>query len=101
MPTKYSQFQDAIIIYLIQHYEADFQQKVSLKILNSGIILKTFTYASYFVSCEQQWHSQAYPSALSDKGLHYSLCYNLSHVQFHYSSCEQAALSKPQTQVFF
>ena len=27
---------------LIQHFEADFLWKVSLKILNSGIILKTF-----------------------------------------------------------
>ena len=27
----------------IQHFEADFLWKVSLKILNSGIILKTFT----------------------------------------------------------
>ena len=30
-----------IIISLIQHFEADFLWKVSLKILNSGIILKT------------------------------------------------------------
>ena len=29
---------------LIQHFEADFLWKVSLKILNSGIILKTFTH---------------------------------------------------------
>ena len=35
---------DAIIICLIQHFEADFLWKVSLKILNSGIILKTFTH---------------------------------------------------------
>ena len=32
------------MIYLIQHFEADFLWKVSLKILNSGIILKTFTH---------------------------------------------------------
>ena len=32
------------MFYLIQHFEADFPQKVSLKMLNSGIILKTFTY---------------------------------------------------------
>ena len=31
------------MISLIQHFEADFLWKVSLKILNSGIILKTFT----------------------------------------------------------
>ena len=37
-----------IIICLIQHFEADFPQKVSLKILNSGIILKTFTHAIIF-----------------------------------------------------
>ena len=30
---------------LIQHFEAEFLWKVSLKILNSGIILKTFTHA--------------------------------------------------------
>ena len=32
------------MITLIQHFEADFPQKVSLKILNSGIILKTYTH---------------------------------------------------------
>ena len=35
------------MISLIQHFEADFLWKVSLKILNSGIILKTFTQASH------------------------------------------------------
>ena len=33
---------EAIIISLIQHFEADFLWKVSLKILNWGLILKTF-----------------------------------------------------------
>ena len=33
------------MISLIQHFEADFLWKVSLKIMNSGIILKTFTHA--------------------------------------------------------
>ena len=33
------------MICLIQHFEADFLWKVSLKILNSGIILKTFIHA--------------------------------------------------------
>ena len=33
----------AIITCIIQHFEADFLWKDSLKILNSGIILKTFT----------------------------------------------------------
>ena len=32
------------MISLIKHFEADFLWKVSLKILNSGIILKTFTH---------------------------------------------------------
>ena len=32
------------MISLNQHFEADFLWKVSLKILNSGIILKTFTH---------------------------------------------------------
>ena len=42
---------EAIIICLIQHFEADFLRKVSLKnaelgkMLNSGKILKTFTHA--------------------------------------------------------
>ena len=36
---------EAIIISQIQHFEADFLWKVSLKILNSGLILKTFTHA--------------------------------------------------------
>ena len=30
-----------------KHFEADFLWKVSLKILNSGIILKTFTHAGF------------------------------------------------------
>ena len=38
------QIKEAIIISLIQHFEADFLWKVSLKILNSGFILKTFTH---------------------------------------------------------
>ena len=36
--------QKAFIISLIQHFEADFLWKVSLKILNSGLILKTLTH---------------------------------------------------------
>ena len=36
---------EAIIIYLTEHFEHDFLWKVSLKILNSGSILKTFTHA--------------------------------------------------------
>ena len=37
------------MISLIQHFEADFLKKFSLKILNSGVILKTFTYVLIFV----------------------------------------------------
>ena len=33
---------------VIHGFEADFLWKVSLKILNSGIILKTFTHAGWF-----------------------------------------------------
>ena len=40
------------IISLIQHFEAGFLWKVSLKILNSGLILKTFTHAQCSASCE-------------------------------------------------
>ena len=36
------------MISLIQHFEADFLWKVSLKILNSGLILKTFTHVNCF-----------------------------------------------------
>ena len=36
---------EAIIICLIQYFEADFLLKVSHKILNSGLILKAFTHA--------------------------------------------------------
>ena len=35
---------EIILICIIQHFDADFLWKVSLKILNSGIILKTFTH---------------------------------------------------------
>ena len=35
----------AIIIWTIQYFEADFLGKVSLEILNLGIILKTYTHA--------------------------------------------------------
>ena len=39
---------EAIAIFLIQDFEADFLWKFSLKILNSGIILKTFTHSQNF-----------------------------------------------------
>ena len=35
---------EAFIICLIQYFEVDFLWKVSLKILNLGLILKTFTH---------------------------------------------------------
>ena len=38
---------EATIIFQIQHFEADFLWKVSLKILNSGLILKTFPHADF------------------------------------------------------
>ena len=38
------------MIFLIQNFEADFLWKVSLKILNSEIILKTFTHAFLLVN---------------------------------------------------
>ena len=42
---------EAIKILLIQHFEADFLWKVSLKILISGIILKTFTHVYTHLLC--------------------------------------------------
>ena len=45
LKTKVGIIKEAIITCLIQYFEADFLWKVSLKILNSGIILKTFTHA--------------------------------------------------------
>ena len=37
------QITDTIIVFLFQYFEAGFLWKVNLKILNSGLILKTFT----------------------------------------------------------
>ena len=45
MKSRLKLIKEAIIISLIQHFEADFLWKVSLKILNSGLILKTLTHA--------------------------------------------------------
>ena len=36
---------DNLKLKFIQNFETDFLLKVSLKILNSGLILKTFTHA--------------------------------------------------------
>ena len=64
MPTNYSQFQVSLdrltinqrtyynLLKGIQDFEADFLWKVSLKILNSGITLKTFTHDSVLWSEE-------------------------------------------------
>ena len=41
----------ATIISLIQHLEADFLWNVSLKILKSGLILKTFTHVLKVCNC--------------------------------------------------
>ena len=45
---------EAYIISLIQYFEDDFLWKVILKILNSGIILKTFTHAFLRVAIYKQ-----------------------------------------------
>ena len=41
------------MISIIQHFEANFLWKVSLKILNSGIILKSFTHEVIFARLEK------------------------------------------------
>ena len=41
------------MVSLIQHFEADFLWKVSLKILNSEIILKTFTHVYVYSICSE------------------------------------------------
>ena len=46
LPRLYINPGKPIIISLIQHFEANFLWKIGLKILNSGIILKTFTHAT-------------------------------------------------------
>ena len=43
---KLKMIKEAIIICVIQDFEADFLWKVSLKILNSGKILKMFTHVA-------------------------------------------------------
>ena len=39
---------EANLIWIIQHFEADFFWKVSLKILNSEMILKTFNHVLHY-----------------------------------------------------
>ena len=51
---------EPIMISPIQHFKADFLWKVSLKILNLGIILKTFTHVKVnhvVIVYIQRWHS--------------------------------------------
>ena len=50
---------EAIIISLIQHFEADFLWKVSLKILNSELILKIFTHVSLYTQKSQTFIEMA------------------------------------------
>ena len=57
------------MISLIQHFEADFLWKVSLKILNSGIIQKAFTH----VYSKEQQHTSACTYVPSDQHFHFSL----------------------------
>ena len=40
---NWKSIREAIIAYWTQHFEADFLWEASLKILNSGVILKMFT----------------------------------------------------------
>ena len=48
------------MISLIQHFEAYFLWKVSLKILYSGILLKTFTHVLSFLEREYKIFDQTY-----------------------------------------
>ena len=51
---------EAIIISLIQYFEAGFIWEVSLKILNSGFILKTFTHALFMLNSTEHEASTAH-----------------------------------------
>ena len=44
-----AKIREAITICLIQYFESDFRSKVRLKILSSGIILKTVTHAPFIL----------------------------------------------------
>ena len=50
------------MVSLIQHFEADFPKRVSLKILNSGIILRTFTH-TYAQNSALNVHAALYNEA--------------------------------------
>ena len=60
------------IISLIQHFEADFLWKVSLKILNSGLILKTFIHVYVRYNCIHHLIRHAQLSSRA-RGLHLGL----------------------------
>ena len=55
----------SLMISQIQHFEADFLWKVSLKILNSGITLKTFPH-------EGNIHTASPKASENDKKMPYS-----------------------------
>ena len=76
------------MISLIQHFEADFPQKVSLKILNSGIILKTFTHGDLY-ECQLipifRPHKVTMHAFLKDDFMHFQKlpnCHELVHFLF-------------------
>ena len=52
------------MISLMQHFEDDFLWKVILKILNSGIILKTFTH-EYVPRSHVMAHKLSYPTEIT------------------------------------
>ena len=68
----------AIMISLIQHFEADFLWKVSLKILNSGIILKTFTHAILHLSSSQAKNSYIMGLIIISAQMKYLPCHRFS-----------------------
>ena len=66
------------MIYLIQHFEADFPQKVSLKILNSGIIMRVFqtteSRAKVDKSVSEHTRRKAKLSCLASMGESFQYC---------------------------
>ena len=55
--TNWKKFNEAIIICLIPHFEADFPQKVGFKILKSGILMKTFTHVHFVLRSIYMGHN--------------------------------------------
>ena len=64
---RWNEIREVIIICLIRDFEADFLWKVSLKILNSGIILNTFTHDTG-VFDQTSWTHVSLASFLCDIG---------------------------------